>query len=673
MADALIPPPPAFSPPRRRAGAGLSVGLAVLALFLLACTCSTGLGPLWVIGGTETPGGTGPAAGRGDDDPPATPTPTASTTPTATPTPPVFLLNDWPDFTPPLLRDPYDLACRLRGACNLPRTFAAPWPRVEGEQQTFWALDDRGRPFQVQAVLCVAGEHAYHWVDERVGCDRGALRRLAETFDHEIYPRTREVFGSEWSPGVDGDPRLYVLYARGLGGGMLGYFSSADEFSPLAEPNSNAHEIFLINADLADFDRETLATLAHELQHMIAWNVDRDEDTWLDEGLSELAQAINGYPSSHAGSYLRRTDVPLLGWNDGGISNSVHYGASYLFLRYLDDRFGRDLIRAIVASPLNGPASVEAALTAQGLPFSFEDLFADWAIANYLNNPSLADGRYAYAGLAPLKTASPARAGLCPVERSASVNQFGVDYWLILCTGERVLEFRGATEAPVMPVEPASGEYAVWSGRGNEADAILTRAFDLRGVSAPVELTYRVWYDLEENYDYVYLLASTDGLRWRILSTPSGTPQNPLGNSLGWGYTGRSGGWRTERVDLSTYAGQVVQLRFEYLTDAAVNGEGLLLDEIAIPALGYREDFESGHGGWAAQGFVRLRNRLPQTYRLALVLETAAGAQVLPLSVGADGRATAVFRLSAGEQAVLVVSATGRHTLQPVEYTFTVR
>jgi hypothetical protein len=37
-----------------------------------------------------------------------------------------------------------------------------------------------------------------------------------------------------------------------------------------------------------------------------------------------------------------------------------------------------------------------------------------------------------------------------------------------------------------------------------------------------------------------------------------------------------------------------VQLRFEYITDAAVNGEGLLLDDIRMPEIGYQTDFEAG-------------------------------------------------------------------------------
>src|SRR3990172_4555077 len=134
-----------------------------------------------------------------------------------------------------------------------------------------------------------------------------------------------------------------------------------------------------------------------------------------------------------------------------------------------------------------------------------------------------------------------------------------------------------------------------------------------------------MWHDLEEEYEYVYLVGSDDGGEsWAILETPSGTTEDPSGNSYGWAYNGMSGGglqaeWIQERVDLSAFGGQEILVRFEYVTDAAVNGEGLLVDDVRLDAVGYDEDFETGDGGWEADGFVRLYNQLPQTFRAALI------------------------------------------------------
>ena len=154
---------------------------------------------------------------------------------------------------------------------------------------------------------------------------------------------------------------------------------------------------------------------------------------------------------------------------------------------------------------------------------------------------------------------------------------------------------------------------------------MLTRAFDLSDVSEAT-LEFWTWYDTEEDWDYAYVEISTDGGEtWEVLTTPSGTGTNPNGNSFGWAYTGRSGGgaaaeWIQERVDLSPYAGQEVVVRFEYITDDAVNRPGLVLDDIAIPEIDYFSDFEKDADGWEPAGFIRHANVLPQRWLVQLIL-----------------------------------------------------
>ncbi len=206
----------------------------------------------------------------------------------------------------------------------------------------------------------------------------------------------------------------------------------------------------------------------------------------------------------------------------------------------------------------------------------------------------------------------------------------------------------------------------------------LTRAFDFRGVNEAIVLDYWIWYDIEEGWDYLYLEVSQDeGQTWRILNTPSGTEEDPSGTSFGWAYSGTSGGgdqpaWIREMVDLSAYAGEEILLRFEYITDTAVHGEGLLLDDLAIEAINYLEGFESGEAGWQPAGFVRLFNQLPQTYRLALV-EMGSEVRVREVVLDESQQGEIEFTLGqAYEEAVLVVIATSRHTWQTAPYRFEV-
>jgi immune inhibitor A len=181
-----------------------------------------------------------------------------------------------------------------------------------------------------------------------------------------------------------------------------------------------------------------------------------------------------------------------------------------------------------------------------------------------------------------------------------------------------------------------------------------------------------MWYDLETDYDYVFLEASTDGKTWQILTTPSGTDKDASGNSYGWGYNGQTNGWKDEQIDLSKFAGQKLQIRFEYITDAAVNGEGFLLDDMKLDAINYKSDFETDNGGWEANGFVRVENVLPQTYRLALITKGDT-TTVTQIALNPDQTADIPLSLKSGEEAILIVTGTTRFTRQPAAYNIEVK
>ena len=179
------------------------------------------------------------------------------------------------------------LAQRLSGISDIPLTLENDPVLYElGDVESFWATNvDTNENFSIDAQLAFITEHTYFWVEEDVSYDETDLKRLAETFEEQIYPINREFFGSEWMPGIDNDPRIYLIYASGLGSGLAGYFSSVDSVHPDAHEYSNAHETFFFNADTVDFDEDfTYGVLAHEFQHMIHWYHDKNESTWLNEG-----------------------------------------------------------------------------------------------------------------------------------------------------------------------------------------------------------------------------------------------------------------------------------------------------------------------------------------------------------------------------------------------------
>ena len=183
-------------------------------------------------------------------------------------------------------------------------------------------------------------------------------------------------------------------------------------------------------------------------------------------------------------------------------------------------------------------------------------------------------------------------------------------------------------------------------------------------------MTFMTWYDIETDYDYLYLTASSDGENWQILETPDCNDNNPSGNSFGCGYNGESNGWIEQSVNLSAFAGQEIQLRFEYVTDAAVNGEGFSLDDIQIPVLDYFSDFERDNGGWSAEGWARIDNFLPQTYEIVLLEYRSGKVNVKRIDLPSTQEIQIPINGKLNNKTILIVSGTTRFTRQPAFYQF---
>jgi hypothetical protein len=582
--------------------------------------------------------------------------------------------------------DVYELACRLQGKCNISKTLSAPAaPLAVGTVQKFWLLDaNTNKNFQINAELLYVTPLTYFWAEEGVQVDENEVKDLMDTFDQKIIPTDREFFGSEWTPGVDGDPHIYVIYAGGLGNNIGGYFSSADEYNPLVRQYSNGHEAFVLTSSQPIGDDYAYSTLAHEFVHMIQWPTDRNDVSWLNEGFAELGAFLNGYDVGGADwGYVQSPDLQLNDWATNDSPDfATHYGQSFLYVAYFLDRFGEEATKALTANPENDLASVDDTLAAlntidlqTGKLITADDVFMDWAAAMYLQDGSVGDGRFTYHNYpnAPQTSATDTVSDCPRPPMLRDVHQYGIDYINITCAGGHTLTFTGSTAVQMLPANPYSGSYAFATNLGNESDMTLTREFDFTNVSEPITLSFRTWYDLEEDYDYLFLEVSEDGKSWQIITTPSGTGENPSGNSYGWGYNGATNDWIQEDVDLSQYAGKKIQVRFEYVTDAAVTGEGFLLDDVSVDAISYQSDFETDDGGWQADGFSRVENIIPQTFRLALITKNSGGSTVQSIELSPDQIAQIPLSLESGDEAALIVTGMTRYTRKSTAYQIEVK
>ena len=583
------------------------------------------------------------------------------------------------------INDPIDLVGRLGGKPNVSNVLIDEnAPYAVGAKKEFWVTNtDTNENFKIPATLQYLGDNLYFWIQDGVRFDRSDLDELASTFDQEIIPTNREFFGWEWNPGVDGDPRFYVLYAKGLGRSLAGYYSSADQLHPDAHPFSNAHEMFLISADNVPLnDPYIYGTMAHEFQHMIHWYQDKNEETWVNEGFSMLAEHVNGYDAGGFDwGYLRNTDLQLNDWGDDTGQNGPHYGASFLFMVYFLDRFGENATKALVSHDENGFASLDEVFLdldilnpTTDLPYTGNEFFADWAVANMLQSSGIEAQRFDYLSYSPFSMNIASTIYDCPATISQDVYQYGVDYITLACPGSHMLEFTGSEVVSLMPFSsPSSGEYYFWSNMGDESNMRLTREFDLSEVTGTAELRFKTWYDLEEDYDYVYVSATSDGANWEILDSQNCTSANPSGNSYGCGWNGSSDGWIDEVVDLSDFIGKNVTVRFDYVTDAAVNGKGMSIDDIRLDAIGYSSDLEHDEGGWEAKGFVRVQNSLPQSFAISVV-RSGNPPTVEQYQLGAGEKLNLeIENTKSNDEVTLVISGTTPVTREKATYQIDIR
>lgn len=578
-------------------------------------------------------------------------------------------------------RDPVALAVALQGVdpADIPEPGSVlPRQYEVGDIETFWITNNDTRETrQIEAELMAATEHAYMWLDTDAiaslpgGGEAGREDFLAAAQRFErSYQAVRAVFGEEPSPGVDGDVHIYVLHSADLGA-VGGYFSAGDLLPPSVSSVSCGHEMIFVSTWGAGGVGGSYynTTLAHEFQHMIHQAQDPNEESWINEGMSELAQQIAGMTGDDwIDAYLAAPDIQLTFWPPDG-DTTPYYGGNFLFAEYMYERFGEDFIADLVADSLNGQASVDAALAAIGYDGNGDDLFDEWAVALYLDDPSLGDGRYGFQEVSVRRPTSVALVRNLPEAIEGGVNQYGLDYIrLVDLSGPVQISFTGSNTVPIVSTQVHSGEMMWWSNRGDYSTMTLTREVDLTGVSAAT-LNFWTWYDIELDWDYAYVMASTDGGQtWDALETPISTTTDPTGNNYGNGITGASDDWVPVTVDLSPYAGQMILLQFALITDDAAHLEHIVIDDIEIPEIGFYDDVEGGANGWVADGFIQIHNRLPQHWSLqAIVLDGSP--EVVPVEVTENGTAALTLDIPSGEGgAVLIVSAQTRYTLSPASY-----
>jgi hypothetical protein len=250
------------------------------------------------------------------------------------------------------------------------------------------------------------GDHCYVVVEDsqwNVNIDQAQVDTIVDRFENTsigpfpnegIWDLCTSRFGDP-PDNLDQDPRIYLVYYD-FDVSSDGFFWGFDqECDDVAEFHSNECDAVYMNCSVFDpAGSYLLAVLAHEFEHLIHYNHDPNEASWVDEGMAELAMWLYGDPDNIS-QFNTNPDRQLTSFGGAWYD----YIKTYLFSLYFYERYGGAAsVGALVAEPANSIAGYEAVLDAFSYAENFKDVFADWVVANYLDDPSIGDGRFGYVG-----------------------------------------------------------------------------------------------------------------------------------------------------------------------------------------------------------------------------------------------------------------------------------
>lgn len=411
-------------------------------------------------------------------------------------------------------------------------------PQV-GDTWDWYIWDLGGMPVATLKPCTVRGmgPNVYVVVDDEewgVSIDQTQVDRIVDHFENQsvgdfpaqgIWDLNTSHFGDPPNP-LDGLDRIFLLYYR-FNIAADGFFWYFDQYPDGSQPfASNEADVVYLATDSTDTPGSNymLAVAAHEFQHMIQFNQDSNENSWVDEGFSELAMWLFGHPDTIS-SFNTNPDNCLTSF-DGNWSDYIQV---YLWTLYAYEQFGgQAMIWDLAHDPLNGMAGYLEALTTHGYTGTMEDVFSDWSAANYLDDETVPDGRFGYSG-EDLPPFSAFRTHITyPESGSGSVQNWGTDYLrLTEFGGTPIFDFDGADvrefrlEAmaidPVLPTlvttivpDGSSDAYFVWP----EANGYNEVVISIANVYPTASASYTYQVDAISNLIFADGFESGDTLEW---------------------------------------------------------------------------------------------------------------------------------------------------------------
>jgi hypothetical protein len=486
------------------------------------------------------------------------------------------------------------------------------------------------------------GDDSEPWLRSEDLLTPAQLEYMLGQLDTAIYPTVTTIYGEPLPRGDEGQ-KIWILilnirddayYNPDAQTYIVGYFSASES----ATYNKN-----IIHIDTYEWASRTgpgverpylyEGVIAHEFEHLVHFDIDPDEPSWVDEGLADLAGYFCGYGhfSGHIANYMVFHPFTSLTFWGGGLED---YGVSYLFQLYLYEKFGgADFTSALVQEQANGIEGIENTLTAFGHGDTFDEIFDDWTIANYLDD-TRANDRYGYDTL-DIGTIDSWGYSI----EYALQNFWGIDPFEVP-VGLYSSWFLGAPQPYTAHYYRFGGEPTLataldgddWSGNlahsgtyewYSDAAAWAWRSF-YQTFSIPpggATLNFYTFYDIEDDWDYGYVEVYDQSTgEWYTLdaagtvdyvahgqdnpNTPDDREPTAYEAASRWhAFTGSNGTWTPVSMDLSPFAGHAIDLYFTTWQDGAFTLQMMYVDDISIPEIGFVDDVEAGEAGWTTTGW----------------------------------------------------------------------
>ncbi|MDR2100948.1 MAG: hypothetical protein LBP43_00080 [Treponema sp.] len=293
-----------------------------------------------------------------------------------------------------------------------------------GKTESFWALDIQTQSFyQISAVLLAENADCMVYAESdaqgKAVIDTPVAEGIAREYSQNIYVPMTSTFGPITHITKKNKVTFLLLDIRDgydpaeeSSGYVAGYFYPEDMEDRV---NSNRRDMLYIDTNPGLLEMEVIySTMAHELQHLINYSntvlaKGREQDLWINEGLSTAAEYIYGGDPANRVIYYNEDWLRtiLLGNNffvwygdwELGIFGDVlaDYATVYLFFQWL--RLHADNDTGIYKEIINSPyfdyrAVTETArnrIPALGLSGSFpesdwEKMLRTWMLANAIQS-----------------------------------------------------------------------------------------------------------------------------------------------------------------------------------------------------------------------------------------------------------------------------------------------